>query len=204
MEKSRNYVVFGVLALVVSLVAVSLAYAGFSQQLNINGSASIKNASWNVHFLAPRTDTPVGTASWATAPALAGATKIGDFSATLNAPGDELDFDFDVENTGTFNAKLDSITIGTPSCSGDNNFTCSQITYKLYQKNGTEVTNVATADGNLAANGGKKTYTLKLKFDDLNNENKLPASDVTVTGLSVVFNYSQDGGYVAPTSTPTP
>ena len=30
MEKSKNYVVFGVLALVVSLVAVSLAYAGFT------------------------------------------------------------------------------------------------------------------------------------------------------------------------------
>ena len=199
MEKSKNYVVFGVLALVVSLVAVSLAYAGFTQQLNINGSASVKSASWNVHFTNVALGTPVGTAAWGTQPALNGATKIGDYTATLNAPGDTLSFDFDVENTGTFNATLDSITIGSPSCSGDANFTCSQITYKLYKK-GTqnEVTSVATADGDLTANGGKKSYTLVLKFENLNNNNVLPTSDVTVSGLSVVFNYTQSGGYVAP------
>ncbi len=44
MERSKNYAVFGVLALIVSLVAVSLAYAGFTATLNINGTANVKAA----------------------------------------------------------------------------------------------------------------------------------------------------------------
>ena len=200
MDRSKNYVVFGVLALVVSLVAVSLAYAGFTQTLTINGTATVKAASWNVHFANVTNKQVTGTAEWDTQPAQDGATKIGDYSVTLKTPGDKASFEFDVVNDGTFNAKLDSLTVGTPTCSGDNNFPCNtQLTYVLTEKGSSTAITAASAAHNLAANGGKKTYVLTLTYVDRGNETVLPAADVTVTGLSVVFNYGQDGGYVVPT-----
>jgi hypothetical protein len=199
MEKSRNYVVFGVLALVVSLVAVSLAYAGFTQTLNINGTASIKTANWNVHFANVANKTLSTGASWGTQPALDGATKIGDYSVTFTTPGQSASFEFDVENTGSFAAKLTSLTVGTPTCSGDNSFTCSQITYVLTEKGSS--TPITAADSSvLDAYTGKKTYVLTLTYVDSGNSTNLPSSDVSISGLAVQFTYTQEGNYVAPSN----
>lgn len=196
MEKSRNYVVFGVLALVVSLVAVSLAYAGFTQTLNINGTATIKTASWDVHF-ANLTNKSVSTgASWVTQPEIqSNTTQIGDYNVTFNTPGQSASFEFDVVNTGSFNAKLTGLTVGTPTCSGDTNFLCNQITYTLTKKGSS--TAITAADNSiLAAYTGTQTYVLTLTYKA--DSTVLPASDVTIGGLGVQFTYSQDGNYVAP------
>ena len=48
--KRNNKPMFAVLALLVSVVAVGMVYAGFSQTLNINGSGNVVAASWNIHF----------------------------------------------------------------------------------------------------------------------------------------------------------
>ncbi len=47
-NKGTNNLIFSILALIVSLIAVSLAYAGFTQSLNINGSGTVKAAKWYV------------------------------------------------------------------------------------------------------------------------------------------------------------
>ena len=200
MEKSRNYVVFGVLALVVSLVAVSLAYAGFTQNLNINGSASIKTVNWDVHFENIANKSLVGTATWGTEPTIVGSTTIGDYSVNLKSPGDSASFEFDVKDAGNFNAQMTGLTKGTLSCSTtDTNFQqhCSErISYTLQEKGGSVLT---SADNSiLSANGGKKTYVLTLTYNATNNEGDLPTADVTISGLSVVFTYTQSGNYVAP------
>jgi len=142
MEKSRNYVVFGVLALVVSLVAVSLAYAGFTQTLTFNGTGNVKGGKWDVHFenatalqfrtintnnsgnVALNNDVLVTHTITGTNPALTG-TVIGNYHVNFNTPGDQADFTFQTVNLGNWDAKLTSITLGTVSCStsgytGDN------------------------------------------------------------------------------------
>ena len=70
MERSKNYVVFGILALIVSLVAVSLAYAGFTQNLNINGTANVKSVKWEVKFVNLSGEIATGTAAEITAPTI--------------------------------------------------------------------------------------------------------------------------------------
>ena len=200
MEKSRNYVVFGVLALVVSLVAVSLAYAGFSQQLNINGTATVKSASWNVHFDNVANKSISTGATWGTEPAIASATQIGNYVVNFTTPGQSASFEFDVKNTGSFAAELTGLTVGTPTCSGDTNATaiCNQMTYVL-KKKGTETPITAADNSILAAYTGSQTYVLTLTWVDNGNSSVLPASsDVSISGLGVQFTYTQNGNYVAP------
>ncbi len=202
MEKSRNYVVFGVLALVVSLVAVSLAYAGFSQNLNINGTATIKNVNWDVHFENIANKQVTGTATWGTEPSIASATSIGDYSVNFKTPGDSASFEFDVKNAGNFNAQMTGLTIGTPTCTTtDTNFQtncASRISYTLREKNGSTLTGPDNSVIN--ANGNKKTYVLTLTYNTTENQGDLPTADVTIGGLAVVFTYTQSGNYVAPSS----
>ncbi len=200
MEKSKSYVVFGILALVVSLVAVSLAYAGFTATLTINGTANVKAASWNVHFANLQAVTNTGTAQEITHPTMT-ATNIGNYAVSFSSPGDSITYTFDVVNDGTFGAQWSGLTIGAPTCSGGSGSTnatnvCNNLEYKLMEGS----TNKTAADNSvLAANGGRKTYKLVLTYKESNNPNVLPeTNNVTVSGLGVTFTYIQNGNYVAP------
>ena len=192
--------VFGLLALVVSLVAVSLAYAGFSQTLNINGTASIKTVNWDVHLANVANKSLNGTASWGTQPAVANATTIGNYTVNFSSPGDSASFEFDVVDAGNFNAKMTGLTVGTPTCTTtDTNFNCANmITYKLTKK-GSSTALTAPDNSVLNANGGTQTFVLTLTYNTTNNEGDLPTADVSISGLGVQFTYTQDGNYVAPT-----
>ncbi len=201
MEKSRNYVVFGVLALVVSLVAVSLAYAGFTQNLNINGTASINSVNWNVHFENVVVGTPTGGATWGTQPAVVGSTTIGDYTVNFTTPGSAASFEFDVVDSGSFDARMTGLTKGSITCtSTDTNWNgsscASKLSYVLEEKTGANTygSAITAADNSkLDANGGKRTYRLTLSYNETDNSSDLPTAAVTISGLSVVFTYTQDG-----------
>jgi len=160
MEKSRNYVVFGVLALVVSLVAVSLAYAGFTQTLTVSGAASVKGGKWDVHFenVANQTlntfNTYTGTtnAAWVVQPALVtNSTVLQSYEVVLKTPGDYAEFTFDTVNRGNWNAQLTSITLGSISCTADSysGSTGSADASDHYYGNLTETENGFTCDDQL-------------------------------------------------------
>ena len=48
--RKNDKLIFGILALVVSLVAITIVYAAFGQRLNINGTGTLKSSKWSVHF----------------------------------------------------------------------------------------------------------------------------------------------------------
>ena len=206
MEKSRNYVVFGVLALVVSLVAVSLAYAGFSQTLNINGNATVKAVSWNVHFTNVANVVPSdNSVTVTTQPGTKGPLTIGDYSVQFTTPGTYATLTFDVENTGNFAALWDGLSIGNLSCTGGSgesnaNAVCGNMTYELYTgSDATVVANKVTAadSATLAANGGYRTFTLKLTYVANDDPSILPSgSDVAVTIGTTSLTFSQSGNAV--------
>ena len=200
MERSKNYVVFGILALIVSLVAVSLAYAGFTQNLNINGTANVKSVKWEVKFVNLSGEIATGTATEITAPTIkSGSTSIGDYSVQLSTPGDTIAYTFDVTNTGNFNAKLTGLTKGTPSCTSTNqsnaNTVCGYLTYKLYDT--TTNTEITGADnGVINANGGVRHFKIILTYASNIPSGSLPTADITVSGLGLTFTYTQDGNAV--------
>ena len=194
MYKRNRNMVFGVLALVVALAAVSFAYAGFTSALNINGGAAVKASKWDIHF--ENLSNPAileGSARVITAPTIQGSTTIGTYSVQLLSPGDSVTYTFDVVNDGNFDATLTTLTKGTPSCT--TGFNCSNLTYTLKYSDGTTVSQNDTLNV-----GETKHMVLTLKFNNSNNSGVLATKDSTISNLGVTLLYSQLSNYTVPTS----
>ena len=50
MEKQRKIKVMSVVALIVAVLGLTVAFAALSQTLTINGTANVDAASWDIHF----------------------------------------------------------------------------------------------------------------------------------------------------------
>ena len=202
MERRRTYGIMGGVVLTLALVSViSITYATFNRELNVNGSGTVNKQSWDVHF---KTDsiqmTKTGTAKQISAPTISTAngiasTAIGDYSVTFSTPGDSITYTFTVENKGTFNAKLVSATIPTPTVrgSGANPTTDAanvknHLHYTLTYNDGTAL-NPGTDV--LSALNGTATFKLTLSYDNSIAADELPKNDVTISGLAFAINYQQ-------------
>ena len=193
MRKKENKIVFGILALLVSIVAVSISYAAFTQNLNINGSANVQATSWSVHFANLTNGVRNGTAVERTAPTIkSGRTDIGDYAVDFYTPGDSITYKFDVVNDGDYDAKIAVVTKGTPSCSGtdttSNTNVCNNLEYTLkYTSNNQDV-----AVNDTLRKNETKNMTLVLRYKSTIGQNELPTSEVTVSNLGITLQYAQD------------
>lgn len=109
--KDKKNILIGALVFVIAVMAVG--YAAFATTLNINGNAEIAG-EWDVEITGI-TSKATGTASDKTEPAYTATTAT--FDAKLMAPGDAMTYTITVENKGTIDAKLSSITF-TPQADG--------------------------------------------------------------------------------------
>ena len=183
------------LVLVIGLVGMTSAYALLSTQFNINSTAKVTGATWDVHFDNLQDPTVTGTFNTARAtdaaeaPAsISGLTTINNLHATFNEPGGSVSYEFDVVNGGTLNAELVSFTKPEPTCTingtTDASFCSNYITYTLVQKNGSAIANGHT----LAANS---TQTWVLTISSSLDQAHWPANDVTVSGMNISFSFQQ-------------
>ena len=195
MRRNKNLVT-GVLALVVSVVAVGIAYAGFTQTLNINGTANVMSAKWDIYFANLANAVTTGTANVVTPATISPKTKIGDYYVTFATPGDSMTYVFDVVNDGDFDAVLTGLTKGTPSCSS-NATLCNYLTYTLkYTANNRDV-----AENDILLRGQTRNMTLKLTLDANMPASALPSEEVTIGNLGITLLYSQASGYNGANST---
>lgn len=160
--------IFVVAAVIIGLASV--AYAAFSQNLNITGTGTT-SADWNVKITGITQVAATG-ATEGSAPTFTDTSAT--FNVTLAYPGASATYDVAVLNGGTIPARLATITGVTEA----NAATPAHITYEL--------TGVA-ANASLAANGGTNTATVKVTWDP----------DSTVTGTAsktatITLNYVQD------------
>ena len=183
--------------LIVALVIVSvfgIAYAAFSQSLNISGSAVVKKTSWSVKMKNLQTYTKTGSATQVTAPAInAAGNTLQTYNITLQKPGDSISYTFDVANEGDYNAKLSNLTITTPTCTKGTNGVatdasnvCSNLTTTLKYSNGTVV-----AANDTLNSSETKTMVLTVTLNPQMNAESLPTDDVSVTNLKVTLAYVQ-------------
>ncbi len=108
MERNRKIKTLSLVALIVAVLGLGVAFAALSSQLTINGSAKAQAGSWNIHF-AKTLDMPTqttGNASF-TEPTLYDTSILG-FKATVTKPGDSVTYYFDIVNSGTVDALVDS------------------------------------------------------------------------------------------------
>ena len=121
MERNRKIKILSLVALIVAVLGLGVAFAALSSKLTINGSAKAQAGSWNIHF-AKTLDMPTqttGNASF-TEPTLSDTSILG-FKATVTKPGDSVTYYFDIVNSGTVDALIEDYVFKTGylECSGE-------------------------------------------------------------------------------------
>ncbi len=186
--KEKEVKTIAIIAIVVAVVGISIAYAAMTTTLKITGRANMNSANWNIEFQS-LTAEKTGDAVY-TAPTLA-ATSLSNYSVTLTKPGDSVTFKFKLANTGNIDAKLKTITKGKPVCIGtgesaddDENLVCQNIIFDFKYQDGKPI-----VENDSLNQQTTKDVILTIEYN--NNTNNLPKGHVTVNGLDVVMLYEQ-------------
>ena len=187
-KREREIKIIAIVALLVAVAGLSIAYAALSTTLRITGNATVNSATWQVQFVEGEWS-KFGDAN-ATGPTF-GVTTLSNISVTLVKPGDKAVYEFKVANNGTIPATLSTETaIGTISCTGganqeEANATCNDLTYSLVYKD----TNQAPKAGDVLANGSSMDLVLTVEFNE--TATTVPSSAVTVNGITATLEYVQ-------------
>ena len=180
MSKSnkKNLIIGGLLAIV---LIMAVGYAAFATNLNITGSSAI-TSNWDVHIKDNGVNAKNPTQGAASTKARKVDALTGEFACTLRVPGtSSIEYDIEVENSGSFDASLDTVTI-----SGTTEAVSAVVTESSSLKQGDTITK----------NGGTDTLTIKVSLNDISS---LPS--VTTIDITVKLDFSQatggSGGAVA-------
>lgn len=214
MQKDRGGRILGIIAICIAVAGLTVAYAALSSSLSINGTATVTPAQWGVSFDAASLSTPTlansgltGAASITTAPTIS-TTQITGYDLSLTKPGDSVTYTFDVKNTGTIDAKINTFSYLTPvytatatgdTGTADTNLVKTNLSMKLTYAAATTVAQTGTvinADTEVAANQkllGGQTVKLKLTvaYDMASASTTVPTDKVTVTNYGATIFYGQ-------------
>jgi len=168
-----------IVLLVIIAILMTIGFANFAENLNVNGTVTVKSTKWSVHY---------DNASYkeATGSVAASEKSLTDtdytFTATLTKPGDVYEATVDIVNDGSFAANLTGITMSTLT-EAQQKYLTYTVTYDGKEYNAT------TSGLTYALNtGDTKTVKVKVAYIQPENSTDLPTTDTTVT-ISGSFNY---------------
>lgn len=189
-NRDNNGKIIAVIALVLAVVGLSIGFAALQTRLEINGTAEVTGGkTWDVKFVDSSLKVDKVGSAQSTDPTVS-ATTIKDYKVTLAKPGDKVSYYFQVTNAGSFDAKIDSITIGTPTCSTA--AFCSNLKYTFaYTTASGGAAGTAPAAGDTLAVNETKWLVLSVEYLVSADSSTLPSTTVTVSGLSATMNYVQ-------------
>lgn len=202
MKKDRNITFMLVVMLLLTIVTgVSFTYAAYTRELVINGTASAKKMKWDIHFSDLSAASVTGGAREVTSPLLTDATKLQTYKVEFSKPNSSISYTFNMENAGTFDATLSSITPGSIKCteSGEADATdaqnvCDNLEYKLVYSgsdlNGHHEGDEVKQNDTLNA-GAKASLKLTLTYKDVTDPSKLPKDDIDISGLDMTLTFTQ-------------
>ena len=201
MEKERRIKGLSLVALVVAVLGLTVAFAALSTQLTIEGSASVSKASWDVHFANLSDPTKAGATIVATEDGKGiqtDTTKIVLPTLTFTKPGDTVTYTFDVVNGGTIDAKVDveptcTRTVTATATDADknaadkkmveDNFTC-ELTYA-------DGTKIGKDNELLNKDTNTNTKQMKLTVGYPTTATEVPSNDVNISDITVTMTYVQ-------------
>ena len=164
------------LVLVCLIGTMSIAYAVLSTTLNINGTAQVQDASWNVHF----DNVQVNPYSVEINPVITDNNKVS-FSADLTTPGDFYKFTVDIVNEGSIDAMIESIA-KVPELTVEQK---KYLRYEIEYVDGTSIN-----ESQLLKSGETKTISILFSYC-----NDIPISNLPTTDsefdLEIVLVYIQ-------------
>ena len=206
MEKERRIKTLSIMALIVAVLGLTVAFAALSQTLTITGTASIPNgtSTWNVHF-----DTTYGvngvdvsqTSSNGTSYGQHGditvsGTSISGINAILTKPGESVTYGFQVKNEGNADAKISNFSLPDLVCSSSvdvSSFCNENIQVSLKYDEPDNKSDVKDTDVLLAHSSRK--MVLKIEFVKKETTQTLPSDDVSISfgseNSSITINYVQ-------------
>ncbi len=219
MKNRKNFKILGGVVLTLVLVAIlSITYATYTKTLEITGAGTLKGAKWEIKFKGDggssdvtvtkeseetgyESDVKEGTVS-------VNGTTLNIINAELKRPGDSITYEFEVDNTGDFDAILNNATV-TLQCSNiendnENTEECKKhIKVSLLDKIGqtlaesdgdTSYNNDASAEHKLMHTAGNtEKFKLKIEYkpDNLATGANLPKDDIVITEFGATLNYKQ-------------
>jgi hypothetical protein len=162
------------------ILGITVGFAFLSTTLYINGTASIKSNSWNIHWDDTSINVTSGSVS-ASTPSVTTATSTKDtvsFTINLELPGDFYEFEIDAINEGGIDGALDVITTKIYD-SNNQELTGNNIpSYLIYSVKYDDNTDPPVGDI-LTHGGGTQTYKIRVEYDS--RETAPKASDETYT-----------------------
>lgn len=192
MEKDRGFKIIAVVALLIAVVGLSIAYAGYTATLTIDGTATVAGNTWKIQWTTP-TGTKTGLASIDGATFAVNSTNqaVSGTLGKLVAPGDSITWSWTAKNDGQIPAEVTGVTLGSLSCTGgtgtEASDVCADLTLAITY-DGTALTSAVPSSNELAA-GASKNVTLTLTWKS--DSTAKVSSDVTVTVGTTSFTYEQ-------------
>ncbi len=180
-----------IVSILCSVFAISVSYATFSALLVIDGTATVASKNWSIYFSNLDSTRIFGNAVEVVRPSFnSDSTMLNNFDVEFYAMNDAVEYEFDVVNSGSFDAIITTLDKSTPTCVGsgvnqivDENYVCSHIDYRLSYTDGTIV------DVNDTLNAGEtKTVILRVSYTG----NNTPTNPVDITNLNLSVIYTQN------------
>lgn len=183
------------LILVALLLFVTIGYAYLSQLLTINGTSTIDNAEWDLHF-ENYAVTGANTITPTTAPDTSGNNKTTiSYAAGFDTPGQVYEFTIDTVNGGTIDAMIknyaSTIKIGDGEeldATNPSNIP-SYLNYSI-----TYPDDMPIAANHLLAANTSETIKIHLEFKENISAEELEAAAGKSITLTVTANYYQTDG----------
>jgi len=175
MNRERSFRSLAVVAVLVATIGLGVAFAALAQQLNIEGDVVVRGGStWVIEFDNLEPASVSGTASAANA-TLTATTMT--FDADLAEPGDSVVFEWDIVNSGSINAMVNSVLLNFPNH--------PNITVTLTYADGSQIAQ------NDTLNAGTSRGVRLVVLYDVPAGGELPDQDINFT-VSATINYMQN------------
>lgn len=195
MKKDKS-IIFVIFILMIATLALSIAFSSLSTLLNINyGDVNQSAQTWDVGF--DTSGSPLAASSTGTSAAgrICGAATITKDSVSvadtqLSKPGDTCTWSLTIQNLGTIDAKLNSVTpiIGENSCTiSGSSMECGNITYKLATDQAGTTLLSSQINSTLAKTNGTKDVYLIATY----SSNSIGGSSNTQSGIGFTILYNQ-------------
>ena len=168
---------------------LAIGYATLGANLKINGVAEVPVSSWNVQFKTGSINVTEGSVPIEENTSQKGATIDSadqvSYQVRLPLPGDFYEFTVVVENTGSIDAMIDSVSSKLGNTEITTGTLPSYLDYKVTYSDG-----VAIAPKHLLASNTEETFKVRLEFKKDITANDLPATAETLN-LNFQINYVQ-------------
>ena len=209
MKENKRIKIYALIALTLSVLTMSIAYAVLSTSLDISGSATIQESSWGfelgegISVTGSEYET-TGSAVY-NKPVFDGVTATYNFS--LAKPGDSVTYYFRILNIGSLPGEISSIVNSEPTCTSSLNVTsdeelvCNNLLYEISYSDGTPIQAGDVLGKSISATdppdtctkgtstGNVRSIKVKITFDEKVTE--VPSSTITVSNLKTTINLKQ-------------